>query len=238
MNRTLERTSHFSIVRDRNAGSKTLKETRVLLLRHAETSAPDRFHGAESDVGLGDWGRRQSEIVARDLARSRPDALYSSAMRRALETAEAIGGACGLVPRVVEALHERRMGPLSGLPRDEGLATYEEAKARWMAGDLDYTHEGGESFADLRRRAVPALQELAERHPDQTIIVVAHGVVIRVLLITLLEEFGPEHFGRLGIDNCAVNDLRWDGARWRAEGLNQRSPELERARSASGTFHY
>ncbi|MBV8382979.1 MAG: histidine phosphatase family protein, partial [Planctomycetaceae bacterium] len=64
-----------------------MPETRVLLLRHAETSAPDRFHGAESDVGLGERGRRQAEAVAEILAAEGPDALYSSAMRRALETA-------------------------------------------------------------------------------------------------------------------------------------------------------
>ncbi|MBV8075976.1 MAG: histidine phosphatase family protein [Planctomycetaceae bacterium] len=202
-----------------------MPETRVLLLRHAETSAPDRFHGAESDVGLGERGRRQAEAVAEILAAEGPDALYSSAMRRALETAAPIGRAAGLVPRVVEALHERAMGPLSGLRREEGLDTYVEAKRRWMAGDLDFTHEGGESFASIRRRVVPALRALARRHPGQTIVVIAHGVVIRVALTSLLEGYGPEDFDRIGIANTGVNDLRTDGERWRAVALNQ-APEI------------
>ena len=187
------------------------------MLRHAETSAPDRFHGAESDIGLGDWGRRQRRRWPGTWRGLRPDALYCSAMRRALETAGPIGRACGLVPQVVEALHERRMGPLSGLPREEGMAAYDEAKTRWMAGDLDYTHEGGESFADLRRRAVPAFEALAERHPGQTIIVVAHGVVIRVVLTTLLEATAPSTSIRSGSPNAALNDLRREGTRARAE---------------------
>src|SRR4051812_252326 len=150
---------------------KTSSETRVLLLRHAETSAPDRFHGAESDVGLGPAGLLQAEAAARSLRPLRPAVLYCSAMRRAIETAEPIERACGLVSRVVEALHERRMGPLSGLPRDEGWDAYVEARTRWMAGDLEYTHEGGESYADIRRRAVPALLAIAERHRGETVVV-------------------------------------------------------------------
>src|SRR5215218_2798151 len=82
---------------------KTSSETRVLLLRHAETSAPDRFHGAESDIGLGPTGQLQAEAAAQALRALRPDALYCSAMRRARETAEPIARACGLVPQVVAA---------------------------------------------------------------------------------------------------------------------------------------
>jgi 2,3-bisphosphoglycerate-dependent phosphoglycerate mutase len=203
------------MIRVIDSRSKALRETRVLLLRHAETSAPDRFHGAESDVGLGPAGLAQAEEVARELARLRPAALYSSAMRRARETAEPIGRACGLVPGVVEALHERRMGPLSGCLREEGWEEYARAMSHWMAGTLDYSHEGGESYADMRDRAIPAFLALAERHRGETIAVVAHGVVIRVLLSSLVEGRGPEHFDRIGIEHVAVNDLRWDGEHWR-----------------------
>jgi broad specificity phosphatase PhoE len=193
--------------------------TRVLLLRHAETAAPDVFHGAESDIGLGPRGLSQAEAVARTLSALGPEALYCSAMRRAIETAAPIGRACRLVPQCVASLHERRMGPLSGQSRDAGIAAYEAAKKRWMAGELDYTHQGGESYADIRRRVVPPFEALAARHAGQTIVVVAHGVVIRVLLTSLLEGYGPEHFAAIAIPNAGVNDVRHDGARWRAERL-------------------
>jgi broad specificity phosphatase PhoE len=198
-----------------------LKETRVLLLRHAETSAPDLFHGAESDVGLGQRGYRQAEAVAQVLVPHRPGAVFCSAMRRALETAEAIARAAGLVVSVEPELHERKIGPLSGKTREEGLAAYAEAKRRWMAGEVDYTHEGGESYAQIQRRAVPVVRRLAERSAGGTIVVVAHGVVIRVVLTTLLDDRGPADFERFAIDNVAVNDLRWDGQSWTAVGLNQ-----------------
>lgn len=195
--------------------------TRVLLLRHAETAAPDCFHGAESDIGLGERGQRQAEEVAKHLVRYEPAALYCSAMRRAVETADPIARACGLVPRVIESLHERRMGPLSGRPRAVGLAAYEEAKRRWEAGELDSTHEGGESYAEIRGRVMPGWEMVVGRSAGQTVVVVAHGVVIRVLLTTLLEGYGPKDFSKIGIDNVAVNDLKFQDGQWTATALNQ-----------------
>ena len=161
----------------------------------------------------------QAEAVAQALAALAPNALYCSAMRRAVETATPIGRACGLVPQLVEALHERRVGPLSGKSREEGMDVYEEAKRRWMAGDLDHTHAGGESYADIRRRTVPSIQGPGRAAPGPTIVVVAHGIVIRVLLTTLLEGYGPEDFAAIAIPNVGINDVRYDGERWRADGL-------------------
>src|SRR5262249_21221722 len=130
--------------------------TTFLILRHAETAAPELFHGAESDVGLGPRGRDQAASVAARLASRRPDALVSSGLRRALETAAPIASTCGLAVEVVSALHERRMGALSGRPWTEGRPIYDEEKRLWSVGDLDVTHEGAESYAQVRDRVVPA----------------------------------------------------------------------------------
>lgn len=195
-------------------------ETRVLLLRHAETAAPDRFHGAESDVPLGERGWEQAAAVAPRLAALGPAALYCSGMLRARQTAEPIGVACGLRAVVVPNLHERRMGPLSGVRLTEGWEAYTRAMDLWKRGDLDATHEGGESFAAIRDRVVPAFLGLASNHPGVTIVVVAHGIVIRVLLSCLLEGQGPADFDGFGIDFVAPNDLRFNGQAWRAEALN------------------
>ena len=194
---------------------------RVLLLRHAETAAPGQFHGAESDVGLGPRGFEQAEGAAPAIAAARPAAVYSSGMLRARQTAEPIARACGLEVTSVAALHERRMGGLSGRAMAEGWGAYTAAMAAWKTGDLDAAHEGGESFAQIRDRVVPALEGLARRHPGQAVVVVAHGVVIRVLLACLLDG-GPGRFDEYGIDFVAINDLTWDGLAWRATRLNGR----------------
>jgi probable phosphoglycerate mutase len=200
-------------------GSKV--ETRVVLLRHAETSAPDRFHGSESDIGLGERGHAQARAVASHLAALAPGALASSAMRRAIESLTPAAEACRLVPERIEALHERRMGPLSGATRAYGRAAYEATMARWMAGDLAYTHAGGESYSQIRDRALPAFLDLADRHSGGTVVVVCHGVVIRVLLTSLLAAVPLDRFDRVGIDFMAFNDLRFVGGDWRAECLNR-----------------
>ncbi len=203
------------------ARTNLLQGTRVLLARHAETAAPDRFHGAESDIGLSELGARQAELLGESLKSTGADAVYSSAMRRAIDTAIPIGQACKLEPVSIAALHERRIGPLSGLSRDLGWSIYAASRSRWIAGDLDHTHEGGESYLDVRRRVVPILQELTARHSEQTVIIIAHGVVIRVILTSLLEGAHPSEFDRFAIDFASVNDLRFDGKSWTASGLNQ-----------------
>lgn len=195
--------------------NQPIVEARLLLLRHAETAAPDRFHGAESDIALSDRGHEQARDVAARLAVLRPTAVYCSGLRRARDTAEPIARACGLDPIVIEDLHERRMGPLSNTPRDLTLPIHEEAKRRWQAGELDHTHEGGESYSAIRDRVVPIFQELSGRHRGQTTVVVAHGIVVRVVLTSLVVGLAPVDFERIAIDYVRVHDLRADRGTWR-----------------------
>ena len=97
-------------------------------------------------------------MLAEHLKTQGASALYCSAMERAVATARPVGAACGLEPVILPLLHERKIGPLSGLSREEGWEIYAESKKRWMAGDLEFTHEGGESFAAIRRRVLPVVR--------------------------------------------------------------------------------
>jgi broad specificity phosphatase PhoE len=202
-------------------------ETRLLLLRHAETAAPERFHGAESDIGLGVRGRRQALLLARYLATLAPDALFSSPMKRALETAETIGETCALRVKLVPELFEQRMGPLSGVSKRAGWRHYELQLERWKSGDLHYAMPGAESYEEVRLRAEPALRKLLVGAEGNTIVVVCHGLVTRVLLTSLLDDLSPAAIDRVGIDTASINDLRFDGTHFRAEALNERPFALE-----------
>ncbi|WP_152052021.1 histidine phosphatase family protein [Tautonia marina] len=195
--------------------------TRILLLRHAMTAAPDRFHGAESDIGLGPEGHRQALTAAEALARLRPHAVYSSGMRRARETAEPIAQRCGLAPGIIAELHERRMGSMSNATIAEVRAEVDQFIQRWGAGDIDAAHPGAESYRELRDRVVPPFQALAERHRGETIITVLHGVVIRVLITSLVESFSPADYHRIAIRHVAVNDLRYNDQGWRIAGMDR-----------------
>jgi broad specificity phosphatase PhoE len=139
-------------------------------------------------------------------------------MLRARGTAAEIAKACGLEVRVIEGLHERRMGSLSGLSHNEGRPHYEADRACWMAGDLAAAYPGAESFAEVRDRAVPALCRLVTAHPGKTIVLVAHGVVIRVLLTSLAEGLSPSDFDRVPIEFVGVHEVVGEGDRWRLVG--------------------
>ena len=191
-------------------GARLLECTRILLLRHAETADPSRFHGSESNIGLGERGQRQALAVARYLANEKPDAIVTSAMSRAIDTAKPIAEACGIEYLVEADLHERSMGPLSGVSREDGLPAYADAVQQWTQGNLDYTHTGGESYIMIQRRVMPVFDRVVSACRGKTIVIVAHGVVIRVLLTTILPGSSPLDFKSFAIDNTAINDLRLD----------------------------
>ena len=185
--------------------------TRVFLLRHGETADPLVFHGAESDVGLSERGRRQAESAAAALAPFAPVQVTSSAMRRAVDTATPIARACGVTLRVEPDLHERAVGALSGTPTNGSDGVWPDTLQRWIEGDTGYAPDGAESFDAIFRRVRPVWERLTAERPGQTQVIVAHGVVCRVLLVTLLPGLSVADWRRLGtIANVAITEMVWD----------------------------
>jgi len=199
-----------------------------LLLRHAESANPAVFHGAESDVGLSERGHRQAARMAPVLAAVNPAGVVSSAMRRAVDTATPIARACGRELQLEPELHERRVGALSGSPYQHKEGVWPETLRRWVAGDTDYAPEGAESFEAIRARVTPVWQRLTRAYEGRTLVIVAHGIVCRVLLLTQLPGLGVSDWHRLGpIRNLAVNELIWSDSAWVAVRLNEVVPELQ-----------
>ncbi|HTU93777.1 MAG TPA: histidine phosphatase family protein, partial [Gemmataceae bacterium] len=187
------------------------------------------FHGAESDVGLSERGRRQAEVIAPVLAALAPQVLVSSAMRRAIETATPIARACGLVLRIEPELHERRVGALVGTPTRGHDGVWPDTLQRWLAGDTGFALPGAESFDDIHRRVLPVWQRVTTEHAGQTLVIVAHGVVCRVLLLSLLPDHSIDDWHRIRTDNVAINELLHDGQSWRALRLNDLPAEVANA---------
>jgi broad specificity phosphatase PhoE len=152
----------------------------ILLARHGETdwNRDNRFQG-QADPPLNESGRDQARALAERLAGDDVDAVYSSPLLRALETAEIVGGRLGLPVTTVEALREIDVGSWSGLTRTEVEARFPEGYARWLA--LEHGWEGGETYEELGARVVRALVGLAERHPDGRLLAVTHGGPIRAI---------------------------------------------------------
>lgn len=207
--------------------SESQSGTRLYLLRHAQTADVSKFHGAESDIGLSPWGHEQSRRLARRFLGSPITTVYCSAMKRARDTAQPIAELLKRPMQQVPTLHERKMGHLAGVSREDFRHVYVDAMQAWSEGNLNFSHESGESFWMMQQRSIPAITELLNRHRGESIIVVSHGMLIRVLLASLVRGMSPADIHEIKIDNCAVNELQWDGKMLEALKLYQLSEDLQ-----------
>lgn len=206
--------------------------TTFYLIRHGQTewNRTRRFQG-QTDVALDETGEQQAARLAERLREEGVhfDALYTSDLKRASDTAQAVSAAIGLHPIPVPELREIDVGTWSGLLWDEINSQEPELMARIAAGE-DLPRGGGESFGDVGVRAVAALEELAETHADQTLAVVTHGGVIRMVL---RHADGPESElpDELLVSNTSISVVERDTDGWRIVTTNDaehlvEAPEL------------
>ena len=192
--------------------------TLVLLVRHAAHDLLGRrLAGRLPGVGLNPAGGQQSRQLAGRLAAQPLDAVYSSPLERARETAEPIAAAQGLEVRTSEAFTELDFGEWTG-------KTFEdlEGDPRWHrfnAARSSARPPGGELMLEVQRRTLDELALLRERHPDGRVLVVSHADTIRAALVHAL-GMPLDLFWRLEVDPASVSALRLDPASARVSRLN------------------
>jgi probable phosphoglycerate mutase len=192
----------------------------VWLTRHAETAAPAVFHGAESDIGLSELGGRQAEAAAGWFRELRPTAVVSSGMIRARDTAGPIAEACKVPHFIEQGLHERRVGALGGQSFHASEGPWADTVREWSAGNTAFTTRGAESFDEIAARVVPAWNRVVAAHPNGRVVVIAHGVVCKVLLLSLLEGWSPNRWVDLGrVANLSVTEMWPSSGCWKAGQL-------------------
>jgi broad specificity phosphatase PhoE len=152
--------------------------TTILLARHGETdwNREGRFQG-HADPPLNRTGRAQAVDLSVALMAEQLAAVYSSPLRRALETAEVLAASHGLEPVPVDDLREVDVGSWSGLTRAEVEERFPAQFARWL--DYGQGWEDGETYEEMGRRAVDALLQLAATHDGERVLAVTHGGPIR-----------------------------------------------------------
>jgi broad specificity phosphatase PhoE len=188
--------------------------TEVLLARHGETdwNRESRFQG-HADPPLNDLGRQQAAELADALANEELAAVYSSPLRRALETAEIVAARHELRAIPLEGLREVDVGSWQGLTRDEVEQRFPEQFERWL--DYGQGWDDGESYEQMGLRVITALQELAARHDGGQIVALTHGGPIRA---ALAQAAGITHAEarRRGpvIGNCFVASFVVDDGRF------------------------
>lgn len=187
-----------------------MQATRILLVRHGETdwNRAARVQGHE-DVALNAAGQRQAQRLAAALAAESIDAVFSSDLARALETAHPCAEATGAPLRAVPALRERHFGLYQGR-RFADVSVEQPAQAeRWRRRDPDWAPPGGgESLRQFRARIVPAVQALAAQHLDQHIAVFTHGGALD-LLYRAATGLDLQDARTWQLGNAAINRLLW-----------------------------
>lgn len=160
----------------------TTRTTQICLVRHGETewNAERRIQG-QIDIGLNATGRQQAVAAGRWLKAAGIKALYSSDLKRAWTTAQAIGAELELVPTPVPEMRERRYGIFEGLTYDEAKANHPDGYAAFEGRNADYDFENGESLQLMFARVTGKLKALAARHPGETIAIVLHGGVLDII---------------------------------------------------------
>ena len=180
---------------------------RLILIRHGQTAwhsdGLDRAEG-RADVELDEAGVRQARATAARLSRWPVAAVYSSPLKRAMATADVIGARRGLTAQPEPGLIDIDYGRWQGMTHEEARADDPRTYDLWLKRPQQVTFPGGEELARVRERAVGAVRALAPRHEGQTVVLVAHKVVIKLLLCHFLglDETG---FWRFEQVFCALN---------------------------------
>ncbi len=184
--------------------------TRIALIRHGQTAwnrgsrGGLRFRG-QANPALNEVGLKQAAITARYLAKRWPvEAVYTSPMERATQTARVIAEAHDLDAQPFEGLLDINYGNWQGHTPDEVRQQYPELLQAWFEVPHTVQIPGGGSLNDVRERVVAGLNTIVKRHRGQTVGMVGHAVVNRVLLCAVL-GLGNAHFWRLRQGTCAVN---------------------------------
>lgn len=161
------------------------QDRRIWLVRHGESTwnRKDLVQG-QLDPGLSPLGREQAVRCARALAgQAQPEALYSSDLRRALESAAPIAEALGLETRADPGLRERSLGDAEGSP-NASLGPERSGVRDGRVVDADAAPTGGESVRQLYDRAVSCAARILSSHRGD-VVLVCHGGVVRVVLAWL-----------------------------------------------------
>ena len=186
-----------------------IEPTRIIAIRHGETAwnVATRIQG-QLDIGLNALGRWQAGQLAKALVEEHFQAIYSSDLLRAWDTAISVGDAVKMPVQTVNALRERGFGVFEGKTFEQIGELWPDQALQWRKREPGFAPEGGESLIDFRDRIVNAVSQLAAAHMGQQIAVVAHGGVMDVLYrAATRQEIQAQRTWDLG--NATINRLLW-----------------------------
>jgi len=186
----------------------------IYMVHHGDTewTLEERLQG-RMDIPLNDAGREQMQELAKQLSGVTIDAIYTSSLSRATESAEIIqqNHACDVI--VEPNLQGESHGNLEGLKKSEYANDPHYIQYKLLSSEdrIFYSvGEGGLSKAEVARSAIPAIKEICRKHPGQNVVIVTHGGVLKFVNF-LLGNYTPEEIEEVPHGNMIC--LEGDGSR-------------------------
>ena len=190
--------------------------TKLFLVRHGQSAgnAEGRF-GGHSPTPLSDLGFEQARLTAEALAREKINAIYSSDLLRAVQTAEPLSKLVGIPIVTSEAFRERNVGVLEGLTFDESKQEYPNDYYALVNRNIHHVITKGESYTNLLDRITVELRNLLRKHRGERIAIFTHTGALCFMTLHLLGAIhrGTKQTPWIITSNCGINRFEIRGAR-------------------------
>ena len=187
-----------------------MSKLRLFVVRHGETAwVRERRFAGSRDIPLTEAGRRQCAAVARALAGSVVAAVYASPLERARTSAELIAKPHDLPVRVAPAFAEMAFGPWEGLTGEEVRTRFPEAWEQWRSAPHLCKLAGGDTLSGVAERVAAGLEELREAHAGQTVVLVSHAIVARVIVLGAL-GLGLDRLWTLDAAPAGITEIEYE----------------------------
>lgn len=200
-----------------------MTETTLYFVRHGETEYNRRriMQGRRIDSSLNETGRAQASALSDRFAGKSLNAIYTSALSRSIETADYVAAHHPDAPRIsLPGLDEMSWGIYEGESRSDRLqAMLDEMYAHWERGAYEFRAEEGESIYEVQDRSVAAVEKILAAHAGDSVLIVSHGRLLRVLLATILDA-GLDSMDDYDHANTCVNVVTHRSGRFEASLLN------------------
>ncbi len=184
-----------------------MKPLRLLLVRHGQTAwnVEHRFQG-QADIPLNPTGHKQAAALAQRLQHEAIQAIITSNLQRAQATAQAIASALKLRPQPEPRLRELSFGTWEGLTYGAIQQQAPTTLLAWRKDPLSVPPPEGETLTQMINRVRDIWKELKTTYSGQTVVLVAHGGPLRLLLCLAL-EVPPQHHWRFMIEPASLSEL-------------------------------
>ena len=194
--------------------------TRIFLVRHGQTAwnVGEIFRG-RADVPLDETGLKEADLAGEALKDETIHAIYSSPLKRSVQTAEGIAKYQNLPVQTLEAIIDISYGEWEGKENAEVKQKYPDLYKLWLTEPHKVRFPGGETLDEVRTRTMNAIEELVKKHQGESIVLVAHRVPNKVISCAVL-GLDNSHFWRIKQDTASTNLFIYNNDQWIIAYLN------------------